>query len=711
MEHQIKNKSRDLPAHSIGRRRLGLGNRVLDGLAFASLLLTSSTLFAAETTVELSPLIYKSTLVAPVDGNKQIGVVLALPSSDPAGLTAFAKHVSRPGDPLFRQYITPQQFAERFGANESDYTALKTWADANGLAVSQESIARTSLTVRGSVSQFQRLFKTQLNTYRADDGQTFYSAGVKPTVPVEIAAKISGVIGLTAGKSIAQQSKIAKVLGEEPPVRSDKMRSDTAGGTGPGGTYSCTDLRTIYNIPNWGRLEKGMIVAVFEQGYYHPTDVEKYFQKFGVGKGTKQTAISVDQSPIVVETNIEPEACLDIDMLVGMNPNIAEVKVFIDDENYDPFPVAMVDAFQAMADDGTPQIISVSYGEDEGYFGNDAETAEDTVLQQLTTEGITVFASSGDDGAYGDLYNYGYNVADPCADPYVTAVGGTSLFTGPHDSFENEITWNELPNYGASGGGISSFWPFPDYAVTPEGLQFSFNGGSTVYRDVPDVSAVADPLTGVGIYVKDEGGWIQIGGTSVSCPIWAGYMSTVSAGLNWSGLGHLGFFNPILYRSLSYFNGPDPVFDVLSGTNGCTDYPYPYGYPGYTAGGGPDLCTGCGSIIGGELAVCLLTSQNQSGTGPGAFTLALQGKPLATSAKVNWTASSGTNAYAIQLWYDPYGNLAAGGVLLQTNLLPSGSTSSAFKNLVSNTFYAILLYSYNSAGSNSSFVEFQTAKK
>jgi subtilase family serine protease len=149
---------------------------------------------------------------------------------------------------------------------------LSPAAAANGLLVSQESVARTSLTVRGTVAQFQTLFKTQLNTHRVSDGQTFYSASIEPTIPAEIASKISEVIGLTSGKPLAQLTKLANVLGEDPQVRSTNMRTDSAGGTGPGGTYSCTDLRTVYGIPTWGNLETGIIVAVFEQGSYRRTN-------------------------------------------------------------------------------------------------------------------------------------------------------------------------------------------------------------------------------------------------------------------------------------------------------------------------------------------------------------------------------------------------------------------------------------------------------
>jgi subtilase family serine protease len=108
-----------------------------------------------------------------------------LPLSDPRGANDFVRHISTPGDPLFHEYLTPQQFAERFGGNAADYAYLKDWAAANGLHISHESVGRINLTVRGSVSQFQRLFNTQLNDYRSSDGETFYSASIEPTVPSE----------------------------------------------------------------------------------------------------------------------------------------------------------------------------------------------------------------------------------------------------------------------------------------------------------------------------------------------------------------------------------------------------------------------------------------------------------------------------------------------------------------------------------------------
>jgi subtilase family serine protease len=87
----------------------------LGGLVSAALLFTSSALFGAMTTIDVCPLVAKSTLVSQMETSKTISVVLALPSADPAGLKAFVDHVSTPGDSLFRQFITPQEFANMRG--------------------------------------------------------------------------------------------------------------------------------------------------------------------------------------------------------------------------------------------------------------------------------------------------------------------------------------------------------------------------------------------------------------------------------------------------------------------------------------------------------------------------------------------------------------------------------------------------------------------
>jgi subtilase family serine protease len=677
--------------------------------AFFALFFLPGAIFAAATSVELSPLIMKSTLLGPVDGNREVGVTLALPSSDPHGLADFVQHVSAPGDSLFRHYITPQQFAERFGGNASDYAYLKNWAAANGLRVSHESAGRINLTVRGAVAQFQKLFNTQLENFRSPDGQEFYSASVKPTIPAEIASKISGVIGLTESRLVTPMFKVAKKLGKN--ADSEPISpTDTAGGTGPGGTFRASDLRTCYNIPTFGNLNPDAVAAVFEQGGYNQSDLAKYFT-YNKLPQVPVTPVSVDGSPTdVQDNNVELEAVLDVDMIVGMNPAISGVRVYIDSFYWDSFQTAVLDAMTQVGDDDLAQVFSISYGQDEGYQGTSAMEAENTALAQLAAEGITVTASAGDNGAYGDGATYPYNVSDPASQPYVTAVGGTTLRTGSKQDWLNEIVWNELGlGHGATGGGVSSYWPLPSYQNTPQDGTFyvTENGGSATNRNVPDISAVGDPLTGVGIYSGINGGWVQVGGTSVGSPIWAGYLTIIDAGLQYAGMGNLGYFNPILYWvglpfDILNFNY---LYNITQGSNGDVSL-YP-GYPGYSNNPGYSNTTGAGSVFGTIIGTQLLLYGGQPGNKPGATNGFTYSNLTYNSATFVWRPVTGASAYALEV----FRNGASGYVVTQLYL--TKDTTATASNLVPNnaTYYA-LLWAYNASGySEGGPVYFTTPKK
>src|SRR5580704_4139986 len=211
----------------------------------------------------------------------------------------------------------------------------------------------------------------------------------------------------------------------------------------------------------------------------------------------------------------------------------------------------LLDTLTQVADDKKAQVLSISYGQDEGLQGKAAINAENTALVQLAAEGITVTASSGDSGAYGDGYqgpHYPYNVSDPASQPYVTGVGGTTLFTGAGRQYVSEEVWNTSDLVVlASGGGISDVWGFPAFQGEVNPYSITTQGGSLKHRNVPDVSAVGDANTGPAVYSKLNGGWLAAGGTSVAAPIWASYLSIINVGMRYSGLGDLGFFNPILY--------------------------------------------------------------------------------------------------------------------------------------------------------------------
>ena len=545
-------------------------------------------------------MISKSLALSPVDSTKEISVVFVLPLKDPQGAARFAERIATPKDPLYGKYLTPEEFAAQYGANEADYLAVKSWAANNGLKISDESVSRTTLVVRGTVARFEQLFNTQLNNYRGLDGDEFYSASTAPTIPNSIAAKLTGVIGLTNSRHYASLAKVYKKFGETP---APQVKTDGAGGSGPGGAYSAADLRTAYTTPALGGTVP-QSVAVFEQGGFAESDVKKYKSANHLPDVPVKARDVNGYGGGIDDPGVELEAVLDIDMIIGINPAVSQVFVYEDGD--DPFDVALLDALSDVANDNKVQTLSISYGQDEVEAGTTQMAAEGQILTQLAAQGITVLVSAGDDGAYGvtGLLNGTLNVSDPAAQPFVTAVGGTTLFTGPHSVWADESVWNLLVDgFGATGGGGSSYWPMPTWQsnLISDGVNFQAPN-----RNLPDVAAVGNPLTGVAVYSALNGGWIQIGGTSVSSPIWAGYLSHLNSAYQTVGLGKISFFNPLLYSIEQWdgFFGYDPLNDIVDGNNGVSNYGYP---PGYYAYPGYDNCSGWGTISGQGFAANLLT--------------------------------------------------------------------------------------------------------
>jgi kumamolisin len=254
-------------------------------------------------------------------------------------------------------------------------------------------------------------------------------------------------------------------------------------------------------------------------------------------------------------------------------------------------------------------------------------------------------------------------------------------------------------------------------------------GGSLKYRDVPDVSAVGDYNTGPAVYSKLNGGWLSAGGTSVAAPIWASYLSIVNVGMRYSGLGDIGFFNPILYdvgnwlspfvtsvkqskanntiTTDGYGQPSQFLYPIIDGNNGYTTR-YP-GYPGYSAGGTffqPLYCnaTGLGSLFGCGFATQILVSGTQGGTAPGNVTT-FSVTPGVTTAKFKWAPVSAAIAYAITVAHP---GLAFNDVAVYI----TKGTSLEIKGLIPNDpNYSATLWAYNASGfSNTPNLLFATKK-
>lgn len=260
------------------------------------------------------------------------------------------------------------------------------------------------------------------------------------------------------------------------------------------------------------------------------------------------------------------------------------------------------------------QVISISYGG--GELGDVSETTaernsdfsyyrrSDLVFKRAATERVTVLASAGDDGvtnpsdlSKANAYWPKPNVGWPASDPYVFAVGGTTVQLSGNGTYNGESVWND--DVGATGGGLSAVFPEPEYQ---KGLpnQSLLQG----QRALPDMSfPAAASYTLYGSFDKGQMGsvsakwnhWILYGGTSASAPSWAGVVALGNQVLGVS----LGDFHDLLYK----LRGRG-MHDITHGNNSFG------GVPGYAAGPGYDLASGWGTPIADEFFQALYDALN-----------------------------------------------------------------------------------------------------
>ncbi|PZT70795.1 peptidase S8 [Streptomyces sp. SW4] len=270
----------------------------------------------------------------------------------------------------------------------------------------------------------------------------------------------------------------------------------------------------------------------------------------------------------------------------------------VDDQISPQALTQLVEVLAGISDDGSADVVSLSLGYPEvgdevrGYGRLYAQISE--LFREMDKEGVTVVASSGDNGVYDpNASGSGAEVRTvewPAADPNVTAVGGTRLSldddgrrTAP------DTVWND--EVGAPGGGRSRVFAQPGYQG--EGRVAELARGR---RAVPDVSLTASATAGTMIYFTSDKGsrWVPVGGTSLAAPLFAG-MVALAAQHRGEGLGNV---NPRLYGL-----APSPeageragVVDITSGTNG---------KGGFRAGEGYDLASGLGTVDAAALVPAL----------------------------------------------------------------------------------------------------------
>ncbi len=440
------------------------------------------------------------------------------------------------------------------------------------------------------------------------------------------------------------------------------VNSGTPFPSGYGGGPGCNGLtpsqdNSIYGAPLLGPRGRGAGVnlAVFELSAYQHSDILKWAHHFYGSEYTPPLVdITVDGGPLnpicpagdtcppdinYYSEDIEVDA--DIEMQLAISPAASQILVYNAPNDFTG--QTSLDEYTKIANDDTADVVSSSWGECENDAGAAYVQAENVIFEQMALQGQSNFVSAGDDGAFdciGDGTGTIVNVDDPEAQPWVTSVGGTSFESfnpgtkqAPKYPKGVETVWNvdDLCNNsppspandnqggffwcgfnGAGGGGNSQFWGQPSYQVGPGIINpyTTYGNGTTQCalaplgtpcREVPDVSANADPYTGYAEYCTGSDstpysycatfsgsqtppGWFAIGGTSLSSPFW----SAIIADHDGFWGGRIGNANPLLYTLYNvdyqgYFNDITGIGQTVN-NNGL----FPT-VPGY------DLATGIGT--------------------------------------------------------------------------------------------------------------------
>jgi kumamolisin len=471
-----------------------------------------------------------------------------------------------------RPCMSRAEFAGQHSAEAADLAAVRRFAESYGLSVLEEHAARRTVILSGTVAQFSAAFAVQLQ-HMEHEGGTYRGR----TGDIRLPADLSGIVEAVLGLDDRPQAK---------PHFRLRPGAGTGGETAKSGrtaaaavSYTPLQVADIYGFP--AGTGAGECVALIELGGgYRPKDLKTYFSGLGVGSPSV-VAVSVDQAknaPTGSGNGPDGEVMLDIEVVGAIAPG-AKIAVYFA-PNTD---AGFLDAVTTAIHDTThqPSVISISWGGAESTWTDQAKTAMDSAFQAAATMGITVCVASGDNGSSDGVAGGGDAVDFPASSSFALACGGTSL-KAQGATIVSETVWNDGAGGGATGGGISTFFPLPAWQAN---LRATKTGGEAIpltMRGVPDVSGDADPETGYTVRV--DGTDTVIGGTSAVAPLWAALIARINA----AGGKPAGFVNPLLYAHQG------DLRDVTSGNNGDFD-----------AAAGWDACTGLGSPNGKSLAALL----------------------------------------------------------------------------------------------------------
>ncbi len=334
------------------------------------------------------------------------------------------------------------------------------------------------------------------------------------------------------------------------------------------GYYTPTDIYNAYsfNSANAANLTgTGMKIAIVD-AFGDPLlayDLASFDNASGLPP-VNLKVIYMNNTPNLYNQSWAIETALDVEWAHAAAPGAQIILVITPDASS-----SLTDAISYIVSNRIANIVTLSWGQPESQISSNTMSAENQLFRQAAAENITVLAASGDKGAYDGTGTLSVNY--PASDPYVLAVGGTSLDYSSGSYVQTAWGGTVAGTSFGSGGGFSTYFNRPYWQ---SGLT------NSSFRGLPDVSADADKNTGVFI-VADGHSYIA-GGTSLSSPIWSGITARIDQKIGSS----IGLISPVLYQLYRSPYYADTFTQITSGGNGY-----------YSSTAGWDPVTGLGAPI------------------------------------------------------------------------------------------------------------------
>jgi subtilase family serine protease len=491
---------------------------------------------------------------------QRLALAISLPLRNQSELDVLLQQLYDPDNPLFRQYLTVEEFAERFGPSWTDHDALINFAKGRNLTVTKTRPNRLVIDLEAAVSDIEEAFHIRIGIYQhPTENRTFYAPDREPTLDLDI--PVLHISGLDDFSLPVPKNR-----------RSTNVRPP-ATGSAPGGLFAGRDMRAAYYgsgpLTGAGQSLGLALLAGYDSsgvtfGGYEISDIQLYFKTLQQSWNVLIIGVSLNGAPLdcPYPQCDDSEAALDIEMAISMAPGLSQLVAYVGSLD--------VSIFAQMAADNTSKQLSCSFG-----WGDD-EGSLDPIFEEMKAQGQTLLVATGDKGS-----NTPADRTWPSDDPWVEAVGGTVLVTtGPGGAWKSETGWADSAGMPSKNG-----IPIPSYQKL-KGVINGSNHGSKTLRNIPDIAANA-----TNYYACANTSCKGVGaGTSYAAPLWAGLIALANQQAAANHVPTVGFLNPVLYDiGISSVYNTD-FHDIVSGSNGT--YPAVKGY---------DLVTGWGSPVGPEL--------------------------------------------------------------------------------------------------------------